>query len=172
MYGYEQDETEETPLIKQLRKQLDAQAREKTELEKQLGQLQGQVKTQSVREILREAGIKPKVANLVPKDVEPTAESVLAWVKEYEDVLGTSVREVEKAETSEVPSVPANEPARPNVDDATQNAFRRVQSSEAAAGATTPDREAAQLAALATLEGKSSTELIDIFTRGNLPTTP
>jgi hypothetical protein len=111
-----------------------------------LASLQGQVRTQSVREILRDLGVKPKVADLIPSAIEPTADAVGKWVKDYEDVFG-GIRQEEKAQGSEPEGVPA-EPARPSIDAGTQDALQRLQQVEAAAGVVPMQTQEAQIAAL------------------------
>lgn len=161
--GYEQDE--ESTGMKNLRAAHDKAVREKAELEKSLAALQGQVRTQSVREILRDLGVKPKVADLIPSTVEPTADAVGKFVKDYEDVFGTALRTQEKPQDSESEAAPVI-PALPSVDAATQQALARVQSAEAAAGVVPPDIEQAQLNALAAIgreAGNDSNKLLNIL---------
>jgi hypothetical protein len=130
-----------------------------------LGKLQGQVRTQSVREILRDLGVKPKVAGLIPSDIDSTPEAVEKWVKDYEDVFGGALRAEEKSKDSESETAPV-EPAQPSVDAGTVRAFGRVQSAEASAGVIPPDLEQAQIAALDAIgqaAGNNSAKLLNIL---------
>jgi hypothetical protein len=161
-YGQDDDNT---PLVKQLREQIEKQSKALKERDDSLTKLQGQVRTQSVREILRDLGVKPKVAGLIPSDLDPTPEAVEKWVKDYEDVFGGALRAEEKPKDSESEAAPVT-PAQSSVDAATQQALGRVQSAEAAAGVVPPDIEQAQLAALAAIgqeAGNDSRKLLDIL---------
>jgi hypothetical protein len=161
-YGQDDDNT---PLVKQLREQIEKQSKALKERDDSLTKLQGQVRTQSVREILRDLGVKPKVAGLIPSDLDPTPEAVEKWVKDYEDVFGGALRVEEKPKDSESEAAPVP-PAQSSVDAATQQALGRVQSAEAAAGVVPPDIEQAQLAALAAIgqeAGNDSRKLLDIL---------
>lgn len=171
--SYEDENEAQGP--KALRDALDKANKQNADMKVELDRLRGTVKTQSVREILRDLGVKPKVANLIPSDLEPTADAVKKWVEEYEDVFGAALRieakpesGVDKAE-EEAPVVAA----RPDVDDATANALNRLQSAEAAAGVVPPDREQAQLAALNAIGAntKSVQDVLDILS-GKAPFPP
>jgi hypothetical protein len=161
-YGQDDDNT---PLVKQLREQIEKQSKALKERDDSLTKLQGQVRTQSVREILRDLGVRPKVAGLIPSDLDPTPEAVEKWVKDYEDVFGGALRVEEKPKDSESEAAPVP-PAQSSVDAATRQALGRVQSAEAAAGVVPPDIEQAQLAALASIgqeAGNDSRKLLDIL---------
>lgn len=165
MFENEYEQGEESTGMKNLRAAHDKAVREKAELEKSLATLQGQVRTQSVREILRDRGINPKVAGLIPSDLEPTADAVDKWVKDYEDVFGAALRVEEKPKDSESEAAPVT-PAQSSVDAATMQALGRVQSAEASAGVVPPDLEKAQLAALAAIgqaAGNDSSKLLNIL---------
>jgi hypothetical protein len=114
---YGQDEQESSGM-KQLRQALDKANAALKAREDELGKLQGQVRTQSVREILRDLGVKPKVAGLIPSDIDSTPEAVEKWVKDYEDVFGGALRAEEKSKDSESETAPVT-PAQPSVDAAT-----------------------------------------------------
>lgn len=176
MSGYSWDEDDQDSNgPKQLRDALEKANREKAALKEQLDKLQGQFKVQSVKEILRELGVKPKVANLIPSTVEPTAEAVTAWVKDYEDVLGATIREPEvKPESGVDKAEPASVPAQPAVDQVTQDALARVQTASAVPGTTTPDAEQQALAWLQAANaaaGDSADKFFDIL-KGNITITP
>jgi hypothetical protein len=102
---YGQDEQESSGM-KQLRQALDKANAALKAREDELGKLQGQVRTQSVREILRDLGVKPKVAGLIPSDIDSTPEAVEKWVKDYEDVFGSALRVEEKPKDSESEAAP------------------------------------------------------------------
>jgi hypothetical protein len=165
MFENEYGQDEESTGMKQLRQALDKANAALKVREEELGKLQGQVRTQSVREILRDLGVKPKVAGLIPSDLDPTPEAVEKWVKDYEDVFGSALRAEEKPKDSESEAAPVT-PAQSSVDAATQQALGRVQTAEASAGVVPPDIEQAQLAALAAIgqeAGNDSRKLLNIL---------
>jgi hypothetical protein len=49
----------------------------------------------AISQVLKTKNIDPKVANLVPKDVEPTAEAVEKWLADYADVFPVKAAEGE-----------------------------------------------------------------------------
>lgn len=161
---YGQDENESSGM-KQLRQALDKANAALKAKDEDLTKLQGKVRTVSVREILRDLGVKPKVAGLIPPDIDATEDSVKKWVEEYEDVFGAALRVEEKSKDSESETAPVT-PALSSVDAATQQALGRVQTAEASAGVVPPDIEQAQLAALAAIgqeAGNNSAKLLNIL---------
>jgi hypothetical protein len=165
MFEYNEQDENESAGMKQLRQARDKAIADLKVKDELLNKLQGQVRTQSVREILRDLGVKPKVAGLIPSEIDSTPEAIEAWVKDYEDVFGSALRVEEKPKDSESEAAPV-EPALPSVDAATRQALARVQSAEASAGAVPPDLEKAQMAALEAIgqaAGNDSSKLLDIL---------
>jgi hypothetical protein len=104
--SYESDEDDFTPNsegIGQLRKAYRAVQKEKKEMETELVKLRRQTRSVSVGEILAAQNVNPKVAHLVPADVEPTKEGITAWLEEYGDVFNV------KGSASEQDGGPATE---------------------------------------------------------------
>ena len=83
----EDDFTEESGGIAQLRKQYKAMQKEKKEMESELTKLRRQSRTASVGELLKAKDVNPKIARLVPTDVEATEEGITAWLEEFGDVF-------------------------------------------------------------------------------------
>lgn len=147
------DDDEETPLVKRLRdeiKQRDTRLQELdgtlAEQKKELTSLRPQVRLTSVREVLSDLKVNPKVAKLIPSDVEVTKDAVSAWLDEYGDVLG--IQKQEQAAPQTGTTAPVEGAAAPLVTEETANQWERIQSADSSAGATSPDKETKDLAAL------------------------
>lgn len=89
---YEDDEQDITTgdrnLVKDLRNQLKAKAQAEKTAQEELDKLRSQVRRQSMTDVLKTSGVNEKVANLIPATVEPTAEAVGEWLKEYGELFG------------------------------------------------------------------------------------
>lgn len=74
--------------MRQVRKALrDAQEQNKT-LQEQLAELTKENRSRAISDVLASKGLSnPKIAKLIPADLEPTAEAVSAWLAEYADVF-------------------------------------------------------------------------------------
>jgi len=111
---YDDDDTETNP--GDLRKLIKKQNEKLAELENELKAAQAKVRRADITEVLQNLGLKPKVAKLIPSDVEPTEDAVKAWAKDYEDVIGPlkadgtpaaeSTQEPETTEQTAASSVP------------------------------------------------------------------
>lgn len=87
-----------------LRKAHRAATRKLKELEKQLAErdeqiksLSGQVRGKSISDVLQAKGVNPKVAKLIPDDVEPSEESVSKWLDDWADVFNINVPDTANA---------------------------------------------------------------------------
>lgn len=96
---YEDDEFEgpqgNPNLVKDLRNQLKAKAKAEKEMAARLAELESKTRKGDLAQILKSSGLDERVASLVPSSVEPTAEAVGEWLKEYGPLFG------QKAETQE-----------------------------------------------------------------------
>jgi len=104
--GYEDDQGGN--LVHDLRKQLKAKADAEKELNQKLEKAYGQLRTQTINEVLSSKGVPSKVAALIPKDVDPTPEGLTKWLEEYGEVFN-----IPKAEEL---AQPATEVATETVD--------------------------------------------------------
>jgi hypothetical protein len=108
-YGYDDDDDDQDvpALLKDLRKQLKLQSQKNKELEEKLAEQTTRTRSMTLAEVLKGAGVHEKVASLVPSSVEPTAEAVGEWLKEYGDVFGVGTQgttsPTEGQEDQEVP---------------------------------------------------------------------
>jgi len=102
----------------QLRKALKRAEREKKEMAEQLAQIQADLRSRSVKEVLAQKGVPDKVAKFIPGDVS-TPEQVDAWLSENADVFGFSKPSDDSAQSAEVDK---NAAAYQRINAATQNA--------------------------------------------------
>jgi len=102
-----------------LRKALKRAEREKKELAEQLNQIQSDLRSRSVKEVLATKGVPDKVAKFIPGDVS-TPEQVDAWLTENADVFGFAPSNAESAPTDAAQA--ANTAAYQRINAATQNA--------------------------------------------------
>ena len=102
-----------------LRKALKRAEKEKKELADQLAQIQSDLRSRSVKEVLANKGVPEKVAKFIPGDIS-TSEVVDAWLSENADVFGFQLAGQEPAPTSE--ETQANVAAYQRINAASQNA--------------------------------------------------
>ena len=113
----EETETDNGPA--NLRKALKRAEKEKKELSEQLAQIQSDLRSRSVKEVLASKGVPEKVAKFIPGDIS-TPEAVDAWLTENADVFGFQPAGTEPAPTSE--ETKANVAAYQRINAASQNA--------------------------------------------------
>jgi hypothetical protein len=105
-------------LIKQLRKAERSKDKQLKELQAQLNEFKSLQRETTVKSVLESKGLSPKVAKLLPADLEPTAEAVDGWLSEFGDVFG-----IQQSAPVEQPSLAA---------------LRQID--QVTAGAVTPDK--------------------------------
>jgi hypothetical protein len=113
-----------------LRKALKRAEKEKKDLADQLAQIQADLRSRSVKEVLANKGVPEKVAKFIPGDIS-TPEAVDAWLTENADVFGFQIAGQESAPTSEESQ--ANVAAYQRINAATQNATTPPRDQELAA---------------------------------------
>jgi hypothetical protein len=109
-----------------LRKALKREQREKKQLAEQLAQIQTELRSRSVKEVLATKGVPDKVAKFIPGDIS-TPEQIDAWLNENADVFGFK---------------PA-EPVQTEEQVANQRAYQRINASEQNAGTPSRDQDVA-----------------------------
>lgn len=114
---------DDSNLVKDLRKQLEAAKKAQATAEATAAELKGAVRQRTLAEVLTSKGVNAKVAALIPTDVEGD-EAVGKWLDDYADVFGITV------------AAPA---AVDGEDD-----MRSVQSATSTGNAAIPGREAAE----------------------------
>lgn len=104
------DQDDDSQLVKDLRAQIRKLSGEKKALEAENNEFKATQRSSSVADILKSKSINPKVAKLIPADVEATEESVTKWLEEWGDVFGV-VQENPGTEPSEKPTTQGADPA-------------------------------------------------------------
>jgi hypothetical protein len=80
--AYEDDDN--STLVKDLRDQIETLSKENKTLRKANDEFVTQTRAKTVDELIKEKGLNPKVAGVIPKDVDDVA----AWLTEYGDLFG------------------------------------------------------------------------------------
>lgn len=94
-YDYDDDddfETEEAQGPANLRKALKKAEREAKAMREELEALRSQQRQQNVKSVLEQKGVNPKIAALLPSDVD-SPEKIDSWLNEYADVFGALTRQ-------------------------------------------------------------------------------
>lgn len=94
-YDYEDDTSTQrnvnngTDLVKQLRKQIKELDKRNKELEGQVTEYSSKQRQEVIQKVLEERGVNPKVAKLIPSEVDATnVDALNAWLEEYGDAFG------------------------------------------------------------------------------------
>jgi len=141
------DDSEETPLIKQLRAEIKRRDDRLKEQDETLKTLTGKVRTQSVADVLRELGAKPGLAKFAPESLETSREAVTSWLKDNEDLFGPVGQSDATAAVTE-PQTPVSAlPTTPVATPEQQAAFARMANADNGSSSL-PDIESAQIAQL------------------------
>lgn len=109
-YDYDDDEDDYSDdsgrgddLVKQLRKQLKEQSKLLKDLGEENKKLSGTVRERTVADVLAARGVNPKVAKLMPSDIEASPEAVENWINDWSDVFNIP-RDTPAAEQAEAPA--------------------------------------------------------------------
>jgi len=92
----EEDDDTTTDVVGQLRKVNRSLEKRAKELEQELSGLKSQTRQRTVKDVLQAKGLNPKIAALIPQDIEPSDEALAKWVEEYGDVFGIQTSTEEK----------------------------------------------------------------------------
>jgi len=126
-YAYDDDEEfdeDDSNVVKQLRKVNRELEKRSKELESELQQIREQSRSRNLADVLAKKGLNPKVAKLIPNDVESSEEAIDQWIAEYGDVFGIEQSTESSTQSTVDPSVVASQQRINNV----------VSSSQAPAG--------------------------------------
>jgi len=77
-------------VVKKLRRSDRAKEKRIKELESELGSLRKNQRELSVKSVLENKGISPKIAAFIPQDMDVTSGEFDSWLSEYADVFGVS----------------------------------------------------------------------------------
>lgn len=88
----EEQRSQDSTAMRELRKADRAKAKRIAELEAQLTSLSGAARERTVTEVLQARNLNPKIAAFIPADVEATEDAVGKWLDEYGDVFGVATQ--------------------------------------------------------------------------------
>jgi len=95
-YDDDEDNDTTTDVVGQLRKVNRTLEKRAKELEQELAGLKSQTRQRTVKDVLQAKGLNPKIAALIPQDIEPTDEALGKWVEDFGDVFGIQTPTEEK----------------------------------------------------------------------------
>ncbi len=95
-YDDDEDNDTTTDVVGQLRKVNRTLEKRAKELEQELAGLKTQTRQRTVKDVLQAKGLNPKIASLIPQDIEPSDEALMKWVEDYGDVFGIQTPTEEK----------------------------------------------------------------------------
>lgn len=87
-----QRQSQDTDLLKQLRKELKAKSKMLSEYEAKMSELENERRNNVIKSVLESKGVNPKIAKFIPNDIQPSAEEIETWIEENADVFGMTVR--------------------------------------------------------------------------------
>jgi hypothetical protein len=95
-YDDDEDNDTTTDVVSQLRKVNRTLEKRAKELEQELAGLKSQTRQRTVKDVLQAKGLNPKIAALIPQDIEPTDDALVKWIEDYGDVFGVQTQTEEK----------------------------------------------------------------------------
>ena len=95
-YDDDEDNDTTTDVVGQLRKVNRTLEKRAKELEQELSGLKTQTRQRTVKDVLQVKGLNPKIAPLIPQDIEPSDEALMKWIEDYGDVFGIQTPTEEK----------------------------------------------------------------------------
>lgn len=95
-YDDDEDNDTTTDVVGQLRKVNRTLEKRAKELEQELAGLKTQTRQRTVKDVLQAKGLNPKIAALIPQDIEPTDDALAKWIEDYGDVFGVQIPTEEK----------------------------------------------------------------------------
>ena len=87
-YDSDLDEDSSSNLVKHLRKTAKDKDKELQELKSKFESLNKAQRERTIKDVLESRGVNSKIASFIPKDIEPTEESVSKWLEDNADVFG------------------------------------------------------------------------------------
>lgn len=118
-----------------VRAQLKKLEKDNKELVAKLAEAQKAQRKSTIKDVLTEKKLNPKLAGLIPSDVEPTTDAIEKWLADYADLF----TKPEVQGTSDDDSDASGDPdAQAEADVQMVNAFARM--AQASAGATPPGK--------------------------------
>lgn len=95
----EELESEETggDLVSQLRKATKKKDKQLKELMEELNSIKSSQRTNSIKSVLAERNLNPKIANFIPSDLDASPEAIDNWIVENAEVFGLKVEKPQVA---------------------------------------------------------------------------
>lgn len=129
-YDDDEDNDTTTDVVGQLRKVNRTLEKRAKELEQELAGLKSQTRQRTVKDVLQAKGLNPKIAALIPQDIEPTDEALSKWVEDFGDVFGiqapTEEKPVEKSPEIKAQARINNMVATGTAPDIDEDAFAKI----------------------------------------------
>lgn len=129
-YDDDEDNDTTTDVVGQLRKVNRTLEKRAKELEQELAGLKSQTRQRTVKDVLQAKGLNPKIAALIPQDIEPTDEALGKWVEDFGDVFGiqtpTEEKPVEKSPEIKAQARINNMVATGTAPDIDEDAFAKI----------------------------------------------
>lgn len=85
-------------IVKKLRRAERAKDKQLKELQSELENLRKFQREATVTKVLQEKGINPKIAALIPADLDSTPEALNSWLEQYGDIFGVEKQRVTSPE--------------------------------------------------------------------------
>lgn len=123
-YAYDDDDEfdeDDSNVVKQLRKVNRELEKRSKELESELAQIREQSRSRNLADVLAKKGLNPKVAKLIPNDVESSEEAIDQWIAEYGDVFGIQESTESSTQSNVDPSIVASQQRINNVVSSSQS---------------------------------------------------
>lgn len=105
----EEDDDEFTPsyetdtdLVRKLRKDLKQAMRRNKELEGTLGELSKSQRDRILKDVFTSRGVSPKIAALVPSDIDASEEAITTWLDNYADVFGVETQQKQQVSQEDI----------------------------------------------------------------------
>lgn len=95
----EELESEETggDLVSQLRKATKKKDKQLKELMEELNSIKSSQRANSIKSVLAERNLNPKIANFIPSDLDASPEAIDNWIAENAEVFGLKVEKPQVA---------------------------------------------------------------------------
>lgn len=93
LYDNDTSTDQDSNLVKKLRSKIDELSSRAKELEEQNQSLIGAQRKQSIESVVAARGLPPKVAALIPSNLDPTEENIDGWLQEFGDVFSVQSKQ-------------------------------------------------------------------------------
>lgn len=170
MTAYDDEDLNDTDLVKNLRKQIEKAGKEKAEALAERDSALAVVRESTVKTTLAGLGASAKLAAYVPKDLEPTEEAVRGWLDEHADVFNFKAPAQQPAAV-EQPQPQVADPATISEPPQDADAWSRIQNPESAAAPNIGSAHETWLASIAKESGGDVDKFASLFNAGFNPPT-